>query len=347
MSKKLIVSLLLAYSSNSFAQGECLDIRDDLERLACYDNKVKKLQTQPQDLDASSDETSSYGKSSAANNQASADFNIERMGFAGVIHYFDNQKLLKLSPHEPSYILPFSYNGNPNDEVFQQLKPGAEVDKIEVKFQISTKLKLLDDVYNDNWDIWFGYTQTAWWQLYNSAESAPFRDTNYSPEVFASYYSDVDILGFTLMETDIGFIHQSNGQSEILSRSWNRIYANFQFVKGNYMLQIKPWYRLPEEPKDDESPNPDGDDNPNIERYLGYGDYRLVYKNDEHIYSIHLRNNLKFDDNKGSVELGWTFPLYDTAKLYIQYFNGYGESLLDYNHSSNRLSVGILLYDWI
>jgi phospholipase A1 len=334
MSKKLIVSLLLAYSYNSFAQVECLDISDDLDRLACYDNTIKKQQA----LSPAPD-TSNHEINEVSTEKVAADFNLESMGFAGVINYFDEQKLLKLSPHEPSYILPFSYNGNPNSDIFQQIKPGVEVDKIEVKFQISTKLKLLDDMYNDNWDLWFGYTQTAWWQLYNSGESAPFRDTNYSPEIFASCYSNIDIFGFTLLESDFGLIHQSNGQSEILSRSWNRIYANFQFVRGDYMLEIQPWYRLPEDPEDD--------DNPNIEKYLGYGNYRLLYKNGEHIYSVLLRNNLRFDDNKGAVELSWTFPLYDTARLYVQYFNGYGESLLDYNHSSNRLSVGILLYDWI
>jgi phospholipase A1 len=329
MSKKLIVGLLLAYSSNGFAQVECLDIVDDLERLACYDNAINEPLVPSPSLETTE----------ATAEKASTNFNLESMGFAGIINYFDEQKLLKLSPHEPSYILPFSYNGNPNSDIFQQIKPGSEVDKIEVKFQISTKLKLLDDVYNDNWDLWFGYTQTAWWQLYNSGESAPFRDTNYSPEIFASYYSNIEFFGFTLLESDIGLIHQSNGQSEILSRSWNRIYANFQLVRGDYLLEIQPWYRLPEDPEDD--------DNPNIEKYLGYGNFRLLYKNGEHIYSVLLRNNLRFDDNKGAVELSWTFPLYDTARLYVQYFNGYGESLLDYNHSSNRLSVGILLYDWI
>lgn len=320
MSDKLIISLLLAFSFSSFAQNNCQKISDAAERLACYDSVTSPHQGIP-------------------STPTSTDFDLDHMNFTGVSSYFDDQKLLKLSPHHPSYILPASYNNNPNSEVFQQLKPGADVQKMEVKFQFSAKMKLLNDFYNNNWDLWFGYTQTAWWQLYNSAESAPFRDTNYSPEIFASYYSDMDIFGFTLLESSVGLIHQSNGQSEVLSRSWNRIYASFQLVKGDFMLQIQPWYRLPEDASDD--------DNPNIEKYMGYANYLFVYKSKNNIYSALVRNNLRSDKNKGSVELSWAFPLYDTAKFYVQYFNGYGESLLDYNHSSNRLSIGILLYDWI
>ncbi len=333
MSKKIILGLLLASSFNSFAQENCQELNDDLERLACYDKVLSNYQG------TSSVQDTTQPESTPTDETGSDNFNLESMSFKEFTNYFNEQKLLKLSPHYPSYILPASYNSNPNDEVFQELKPGAEVQKMEVKFQFSAKLKLLNDVYNDNWDVWFGYTQTAWWQLYNSAESAPFRDTNYSPEIFASYYSDIDIFGFTLLQTDIGLLHQSNGQSEVLSRSWNRIYANFQLVKGNFMMQFQPWYRLPEDADDD--------DNPNIEKYLGYANYMLVYKNEDNIYSALIRNNLRSGDNKGSVELSWIFPLYDTAKFYVQYFNGYGESLLDYNHTSNRLSVGILLYDWI
>lgn len=256
-----------------------------------------------------------------------------------IVSYFNDRQIFQLSPHYPNYILPLSYNAKPNEEAFEQFKPGAELDRFEVKFQISGKFKLLNDIYSDNWDLWFGYTQTAWWQLYNSDESAPFRETNYSPEVFATNYSDVNVLGLNLLQTDIGLIHQSNGRAELLSRSWNRLYANFQLSKGDFLLSIQPWYRLPESEGDD--------DNPNIERYMGYGNYRLTYKDEGTLYSILIRNNLKFDDNKGAIELHWAFPFYDIVKLYFQYYNGYGESLIDYDHYVNRISLGILIYDWL
>ncbi|MBY5945906.1 phospholipase A [Photobacterium rosenbergii] len=312
---------------SSYAAQDCHSITDDTERLACYDSLSRSM------------ENPSLATDGQAADKQPDNFNLDEMSISGISHYFNQRELFRLTPHEPSYILPASYNDKPNEEVWQQLRPGSEMDNLEVKFQISGKIKLWDNLYKDNWDVWFGYTQTAWWQLYNSGESAPFRETNYSPEVFVSYYSNYDVFGFELIATDFGLIHQSNGRSEPLSRSWNRIYANFELTKGNFLLSIQPWYRLPEDADDD--------DNPDIDKYLGYGNYRLSYKSDGHLMSILLRNNFRTSDNKGGVELSWAFPVYETVKLYLQYYNGYGESLIDYDHYTNRISLGLLIYDWI
>ncbi|MFC1503106.1 phospholipase A [Pseudomonadota bacterium] len=314
MLKKLTISVMVAYSANSFAMSDCRKIVDEDERLACYEG------------------------SETSNTKAPADFDLDAMTISEIVRYFDVRELFQLSPHLPNYILPASYNDKPNEEIWQQIKPDAELNHTEVKFQLSGKIKFWDDLYNDNWDFWFGYTQTSWWQLYNSDESAPFRETNYTPEFFASYYSNINILGLTLVETDLGFIHQSNGRAEALSRSWNRIYADFQLAKGNFLLSLKPWYRIPEDDEDD--------DNPDIHKFLGYGEARLTYKQDQHLYSLLLRNNLA-SDNKGAVEFSWAFPIYRGLKGYFQYYNGYGESLIDYDHYVNRASLGILIYDWL
>lgn len=246
----------------------------------------------------------------------------------------DNAKIMRFLPHQSSYILPFSYNSSPNNEVRSQIDPELTTDKMEVKYQISGKLKVIEG----GWDVWMGYTQTAWWQLYNTEDSAPFRETNYSPEIYTSFYPGMNILGFDLLSTDIGFIHQSNGQSGLMSRSWNRAYLNFKLARDNYVIEIQPWYRLQEDAEDD--------DNSDINKYLGYGNFKLSYKGSSIMYSLLLRNNFRVDENKGAVELSMALPLYDMAKIYIQYFNGYGESLLDYNHVSNRLSLGILIFNW-
>jgi phospholipase A1 len=61
-----------------------------------------------------------------------------------------------------------------------------------------------------------------------------------------------------------------------------------------------------------------------------------------------LRNNLR-SENLGAVQLDWSFPsplIGDKFSIYVQYFNGYGESLLDYNKSVNRISAGFMLVDW-
>jgi outer membrane phospholipase A len=189
-------------------------------------------------------------------------------------------------------------------------------------------------------DIWVAYTQLAFWQLYNSAFSSPFRDTNYEPEVLVNLRTDYKILGFDGRFLNIGYNHQSNGRSRPLSRSWNRIVANVGFEKDNFNLLLKTWYRLPEEDCND--------DNPDITRYMGYGELwgTLYWKKQR--FAVMLRNNLR-SENLGAVQLDWSFPLpliSDKFSIYVQYFNGYGESLLDYNTSVNRISAGFMLVDW-
>ena len=139
---------------------------------------------------------------------------------------------------------------------------------------------------------------------------------------------------------NIGFNHQSNGRSVPLSRSWNRIVANVGLERDNFNLLLKTWYRLPEEDLND--------DNPDITKYMGYGELwgTLYWKKQR--FAVMLRNNLR-SENLGAVQLDWSFPLPwigDKLSIYVQYFNGYGESLLDYNTSVNRISAGMMLVDW-
>ena len=94
-------------------------------------------------------------------------------------------------------------------------------------------------------------------------------------------------------------------------------------------------------------PEADQDDNPDITDYLGHGDLLLAYKWREQTLALTLRNNLDLSNNRGAVQLEYTFPLNDRVKGYVQYFNGYGESLIDYNRSVSRFGLGIALTDWL
>ena len=245
--------------------------------------------------------------------------------------------------HRPMYLLPFSYLKDANREPFSP-RTGVtgydyELDNQEAKYQISFKVPLLTGLLDDRTTLWFGYTQKSFWQVYNQDESAPFRETNYEPEIFLRYASNYDFGPGTLNGVTIGFNHESNGQSEPRSRSWNRIVASAAYSYNRWLFVVQPWYRLPEKDSDD--------DNEDIERYLGHANYLAVYRwTENRTLSLKLMNNLR-SDNKTSAELGYSFPMGDTIKGYIHYYNGYGESLIDYNERVQRIGIGIMLNDWL
>ena len=241
-------------------------------------------------------------------------------------------------PHRSNYILPFAYNDSPNKEPIQEVSPDMDVQETEVKFQISFKIKLWQDIFGKDMDLWFGYTQKSFWQLYNFDDSAPFRETNYEPELLLNFRTNYKLLGLKGRIINVGFNHQSNGRSEPLSRSWNRIVGNMGFERGDFTLLLKAWYRIPESSKDD--------DNPDISDYLGPGEVWGYYLWNKQRFGVMLRNNFQTNKNRGALQLEWSIPTIKKVSFYIQYFKGYGESLLDYDHDVNRISIGFILVDW-
>ncbi len=248
-----------------------------------------------------------------------------------------------IEPHRPNYVLPVSYIKDPSQNLQNEAEAagaeGGKMQEIEVKFQISLKLAAAHDLIQGNGDLYFAYTQVSVWQAYNADNSSPFRDTNYEPEMFLSFDTDYNVLGLHGRLASLGIVHQSNGRSDVLSRSWNRIYANLVLERGNFVTSVKPWYRIPEDEEED--------NNPDIADYYGYGELRMAYKWKEHVFATLMRYNFDFSDSKGAVELDWSFPLAGPVKGFVQYFDGYGETLLDYNERDTRIGIGFLLADWI
>jgi len=144
----------------------------------------------------------------------------------------------------------------------------------------------------------------------------------------------------------IGVEHQSNGRSRELSRSWNRIYTTVTWLVEDYAFRFKPWYRIPEDDKDDPT-DTGGDDNPDIQKYMGYFEFTGIHNSDGNEFGFMIRNNVGSgaSHSRGAVQLDYTFPLWGRVRGYAQFFNGYGNSLIDYNYNLTRVGVGILLSD--
>jgi len=232
--------------------------------------------------------------------------------------------------------------GDINEAIYQQndvpLREGLQ--SSEVKFQISLKTQLNEqDLLFARDSLSLGITLEAWWQLYSSDISSPFRESNYQPEVFYL----VPLLwgplgGNTALVA--GLEHQSNGQVQGLSRSWNRLYGMLMYERGNFVASVRPWYRLPEKVKQNPE-DAEGDDNPDILDFMGYGELRASWRDQSYEYALAWRGNP--DTGKGAITVGMTFPLLAKFRGFIQYFNGYGDSLVDYNHFQQRIGLGVAL----
>ena len=252
-----------------------------------------------------------------------------------------SDKLFSLQPHKPNYIMLSNNMASANEQPFTEAFPNRDIylQPWETKFQISLKVPIAREIFAGNGDLFVAYTNRSFWQQFNKESSSPFRDSNHEPEAWLSFKNDSELWGFKNSIIRTGFVHQSNGQAGLLSRSWNRVYADFIVEKGDFYFSLKPWLRISEDFEDD--------DNPDIDDYLGNFEFSGLYKKGEHTFDFMIRDNLDFSDNHGALQLGWSFPLSTNVKGYIQWFNGYGESLIDYNAYSNSLGFGIKLSDWL
>ena len=233
-------------------------------------------------------------------------------------------KIFDILPYKSNYLLPATYDFKDH---------GDDRNNFETKFQISFQKSLIDNFFGLNETIAMAYTQTSWWQT--AEDSGPFRETNYQPEIFIlipHFNKDSFLKAY-----QFGFLHESNGQDEPKSRSWNRLYAQAFLQLGEVMATPRIWYRIPEDKS--------SDDNPDIDDYLGYGDIEFTYPWGEHTFKLLTRYNMHFDKtSRGAVQFDWSFPLWKNGLFgYFQAYSGYGESLIDYNKQTNRVSLGFAL----
>lgn len=232
----------------------------------------------------------------------------------------------RLAPHEPIY---FIYG--PDDPV--------------AKFQFSFKYKLLDfrelGAQRMVRTLHFAFTQRSLWGI--TADSSPFYDTSYVPELMYQSLAPLqeDKRGlFTWLGFQAGFRHESNGRDGPQSRSLNVVYARTVFAVGH----LDGWHLLA-------MPEVFGyvssRENTDISDYRGYGRFSLVLgRNDGPSLAGVVWAGKEFDHLTTQLDL--TLPVrtrllnFETYFL-VQYFNGYGESLLSYRTHSETVRAGISL----
>lgn len=258
----------------------------------------------------------------------------------------DPHGILTVREHNPMYLMPIWYNSSPNYAPSSPTRGAASQERfsdqkrIETKMQVSFKSKIAEDLFKSRADLWFGYTQKSDWQIYNQGRrSAPFRNTDYEPEIFITQPVKAQLpWGGRLRMLGVGFGHQSNGQSRPESRSWNKVYAMAGMEWGKLTVIPRVWMRLFDSSGKD-------NDNPDLTKYLGYGDVKLQYRlNDKHNFSTTLRYNPK--SGYGAAEAAYTFPIKGKLQGVVRGFHGYGESLIDYNHKQSGIGFGLMFNGW-
>jgi phospholipase A1/A2 len=333
----------------------CASIETDAGRLACYDAAFGRLPRDVGQADRAASEaerTRSAASDLYRNENGGTDAGLaEAVANAGKGSLLDSRwELAKDSKlgtfnfraYKPVYLLPALWSSAPNEHPASSNPDvpavAQSLDPVEAEFQISFKTKAFEDLFGDNGDLWMGYTQVSHWQVYNGGESRPFRETNYEPEVLLVFRNNYSIGGWHGRMLGVGVNHQSNGRADPLSRSWNRVMVNIGLDRDGWAVVARPWWRIS-----------DGhaDENPGIEDYIGRGDVTLVHEVGGNEFSLMARHSLRGGDRShGALQFEWGFPINRTLRGHLQIFDGYGESLIDYNHRATYVGLGISLLEW-
>lgn len=202
-------------------------------------------------------------------------------------------------------------------------------DGVTARFQLSFKYRLFD--YGSGFGneqpwlagFYFAYTQTSLWDL--SSDSKAFRDTSYRPSLFWKW-ERTD--GRTWLDgARVGAEHESNGRDGPRSRSINTLFVRpeWRWPVGGGGVEFAP--RI--------NKYLDKEENPDIERYRGHVDWRVRYDTGGNWIASALartgtggHGSLQLDLSRRTRDLKFG-PV--SGYLYAQYFNGYGEDILDYN----------------
>ena len=365
-----VVAALPAAAVANDAALQCTLLQDNALRLACYD-KVFAAQLPPEQplseheadgkpqLDVVQSVRQSMGNKEATlvfdTPEGQAEPSQELADAAAAytplsqmydLDANDPHGILTVREHNPMYLMPAWYNSSPNYAPSSPTRGAASQERfsdqkrIETKMQVSFKSKIAEDLFKSRADLWFGYTQKSDWQIYNQGRrSAPFRNTDYEPEIFITQPVKAQLpWGGRLRMLGVGFAHQSNGQSRPESRSWNKVYAMAGMEWGKLTVIPRVWMRLFDSSGED-------NDNPDLTKYLGYGDVKLQYRlNDKHNFSTTLRYNPK--SGYGAAEAAYTFPIKGKLQGVVRGFHGYGESLIDYNHKQSGIGFGLMFNGW-
>lgn len=239
----------------------------------------------------------------------------------------DSLRLRKTIDQQPSF-------GIYKDNYFITGAPIGETpnqSNADAKFQISFRHRVTNRTLPFGTYLFLTYTQKSFWDIYE--ESSPFAETNYNPGVGLGKLlfrkGKLDALILLHLE------HELNGLPSENSRSWNTVALSYQkLVSDALLFGMKLWL-----------PYGYTVDNEDLIDYLGYQELTMNWRVGERlIIDAQLRKAAAWND-RGSLQAGISYrPFQENNQyLYVQWWQGYAESLIDYQELSSMIRIGVTI----
>jgi phospholipase A1 len=331
----------VATSPSEEAGARCAVEADDAARLACYDRVFRPAPAPRSPLPVHPDLP-------APQPVGPAIVNGSVLSKFWELDPADKRTPYVVKTYQPNFLLPVHYtnhiNRSPRSPTQSADGVFANYGNFEAKLQLSLRAKVARNLLIDGADVWFAYTQRSLAQPWNREDSAPFRTTDHIPEAIwvlpVSGRLQRLPLGWRWRMLQLGIAHESNGQTDPLSRSWNRIYIRNAIERDDVALQLRLDRRVFRD-----GPG----DNQDLTDYAGRAELAAMWAPGRATAQLAWRNTLKTLD-RGSIQFDWTYPFdsHEPAGLrwYLQLFHGYGETLIDYNHRQTRAGLGLSLFQF-
>ncbi len=213
------------------------------------------------------------------------------------------------------------------------LNEAVSSESSDAKFEIGFKQRLTNIDLPWNVFPFITYRQKSFWDIYR--ESFPFRETNYNPALgIAKLFFDGNGVRSGLW---FAFEHESNGQDGENSRSWNYFsLQHFKFFGTHWHFRTKVWV-----------PMGDLSDNEDILSFRGFFSFGATYHPSKHLF-FDIDIQPAYDDKlTGFVKAGISFKISKNSNqfVYLQYFGGYSEDLIDFDQAVSNLRLGIAFKD--
>jgi phospholipase A1 len=199
----------------------------------------------------------------------------------------------------------------------------------DAKYQLSIMQRLTDSNLLWNSHLFFQFTLTSYLNVFEP--SFPLHDISINPGFGLNKYLFKD--GKYIGQGYLMIEHESNGFDSIQSRSWNKVSVamTIQMTK-NWEFQAKGWI-----------PIVDGRYSQHILRYQGLFFVGSNFSTNNKRVNLSMMFTPTYRNRIGvnsQLELNCRVLKKQPVYVIMQYYNGYGENLLDYNVYKSRLRFG-------